>query len=70
MVDKNDYINKPHFILKFAEVGIAPGSIISAAATAQGLSTQAKPLNPGALAPCNQSDYQQLFIELAKRTAT
>jgi len=70
MVDKSDYINKPHFISKFTKVGIAPESLINAAATAQRLSTQAKTSSPGAINPCNQSDYQHLFIELAKKITT
>ncbi len=68
MGDKTDYMNKPHLISKFTDVGIATESLASAAATAKRLCIQSRPLNGGALDPCNHTDYQHLFLELAKKT--
>jgi hypothetical protein len=67
MVDKSNNINNPIFISKLTDVRIAPESLMTAASTAQRLCMEAELLNPGTLAACNHTDYQNLFINLAQR---
>lgn len=69
MVDKNNTINKPIFISKLTEVGIAPKSLMAAASTAQRLCIEAELLNPGTLAACNPTDYQHLLSNLALKSS-
>ncbi len=68
MGDKIDYMNNPHLISKFTDVGISQESLASAAATAKQMCIQSRALNGGALDPCNHTDYQHLFLELAQKT--
>jgi hypothetical protein len=68
MVDKNNLINRPIFISKLTDVGIAPEFLMAAASTAQRLCFEAELLNPGTLAACNHTDYQHLLSNLARKS--
>ena len=68
MVDKNNLINRPIFISKLTDVGIAPEFLMAAASTAQRLCIEAELLHPGTLAACNHTDYQHLLSNLARKS--